>query len=377
MAGIGSVVVQFLADDKMSKVVGNITRQVQNLNNDLDDTDSKSGRFGKAVAGAALAAGTALAGAGAALITFAKAAAEDAAQAQNLANTLKTIPGVTDKAIAANAAWIDSMELATTVADTDLRVAVSNLALATGDLDQAQQLTTIAVDAAAGSGKNLKSITDALAKAVQGNTSALSRQFPWLDKNKDGTVTLDEALGGLEGAYKGAAKAAADQKPWERFAALMDQLKETIGNALNPQIEKFGKWLGDKKNQEKVTGFAEDIATVVKACADFVGVLISIVGWFKTAYGWLDSLSKKLDDFYNAVDRFGKKWNPFYQGSRSASPAAYGSGQYRQAPAARSLSTAAAPAAPPIFVTEEQVARAVGALLLRSQARNGRIVLLG
>ena len=378
MAGIGSVVVQFLADDKMSKTVGGITRAVQGLNKDLDDSDSKGSKWGKALAGAAVAAGTAMVGAGAALINFAKAAAEDAAQAKNLANTLATIPGVTDDMIAANAQWIDSMELATTVADTDLRVAVSKLALATGDLGQAQQLTALAVDVAAGSGKNLKSVTDALAKAVQGNTSALSRQFPWLDKNKDGTVTLDEALGGLEGAYKGAAKAAADQKPRERFAALMDQLKETIGDALNPQIKKFGDWLGDKKNQEKVTGFAQDIATVVKACADFVGVLISIVGWFKSAYNWLDDLSKKLDEFYNAVDRFGQKVLPWRRASSGLSAsAAYGSGQYRTAgPSARSLSTGAAPAAPPVFVTDEMVARAVGDLLLRSQARNGRVVLL-
>lgn len=377
MAGIGSVVVQFLADDKMSKTVGNITRQVQGLNKDLDDTDSKGGRFGKVITGAALAAGAALATAGRALITFAKAAAEDAAQAKNLADTLKTIPGVTDKAIAANADWIDSMELATTVADTDLRVAVSKLALATGDLDRAQQLTTLALDVAAGSGKNLKSITDALAKAVNGNTSALSRQFPWLDKNKDGTVTLDEALGGLEGAYTGAAKAAADQKPWERFATLMDRLKETIGDALNPQLKKFGDWLGDKKNQQKVKDFAEDIAAVVKACADFLGVLWGLINAIKSFFDWLDKVAGKIDKFYEAVQRFGQKWNPLYLGNRTAT-SSYGSGAYRSGgPGARTLATGAAPAAPPVFVTDEMVARAVSSLLLRSQARNGRVVLVG
>ena len=103
--------------------------------------DGAGGKLKLGLAAGAAAVGSAMVGAGVALVDFAKQAGEDAAQAQTLADTLKPSPasrGHDDT----NAEWIDSMEIATNVADTELREAVSKLTLATGDLTEAQDLTT-------------------------------------------------------------------------------------------------------------------------------------------------------------------------------------------------------------------------------------------
>lgn len=377
---IGGVVINFAA--RTADAVRDINKLTRELT-DVDDTaDKAGGTFKTKLAAGAAAVGAAMLVAGGALIEFAKAAAEDEAQANNLRRTLEKLPGVTEDMIDANAAWIDSMEIATTIADTDLRVAVSKLALATGDLEQAQKLTTIAVDAAAGSGKSLDSITTALAKAVNGNTDSLKRQFPWLDKNKDGAVTLDEALNGLEGAYKGAAEAAADRKPWERFSAVMDQLKETIGEKLLPYLDRFSEWLKDKKNQQKLSDFAEDVASVVDAVAGLVKILWNLVGALKAAWDWIDNVNNKWQSFLDSVNKSitwpwekGGRWpwersgNAVRTANQSSSMSRFSAGSVAAAPVTTT--------APTVIVTEEQVYRAVARLVMRGEARNGRTVLVG
>jgi hypothetical protein len=363
---IGGVVINFAAKTADAvRDIGKLTRELGDLDGKADGVGSK---LKKGVAIGAAAVGTAMVGAGAAMLDFAKAAAEDEAQAENLRRTLSKIPGVTEDMIDANSAWIDSMEIATSVADTDLRSAVSKLSLATGDLTRAQALTTVAVDAAAGSGKSLKTVTDALAKAAQGNTAALERQFPWLDKNKDGAVTLDEALQGLKGAYEGAAEAAADRKPWERFSAVMDQLKETIGESLLPYINRFSDWLKDKKNQQALRDFADDVVDVVDAIAGLVKILWNLIGALKGAWEWIDSVNKKWQGFLDSINR-GITW-PWEKGGRW--PWQGGSG--RAAPATAAAYAAYGPTAytGQVMLTDEQVYRAVSSMILRGDVRNGR-----
>lgn len=298
---IGGVVINFAAR------TADAVRDIGKLTTSLDKTDDKAEKAGstfkKKLAVGVAAVGAALVAAGGAMVDFAKSAAEDAAEAQTLANTLKTIPGVTQKMVDANADWVDSMQIATGVADSDLRRAVSKLALATGDLTRAQKLTAIAADTAAGSGKNLDSITQALAKAVNGNTTALQKNFPWLDKNKDGAVTLDEALQGLEGAYKGAAEAAADRKPWERFKIVMGELGEILGNKMLPYLDRLSSWLKDAKNRRAMEDFASDVAAVVDVVAAAVRAVWGLVNAMKSLWGWIDSVVKKWDAFLNSVDR--------------------------------------------------------------------------
>ena len=397
MASLGSVVVQFLADDKMSKTVGKITGGLRDLNKKTDDTDGKMGKLSgtlkAGLAAGAAVAGTALVAVGGAMINFGKEAIEDSKQAKRLADVLGTIPGVTQKMIDANADWIDSMELATSVADSDLRDAVSKLALATGNLKRAQELTTIAVDAAAGSGKSLSGIVDALAKAQDGNTAALKRQFPWLDKNKDGTVTLDEAVRGLSGAYKDAAKNASNRDPWQKLLTIWGQIKESLGQWILPLIEEFGDWFADKKNQAAIKKIVETLGDMSRELGKkLVPALQSFLEWAGSEKGQRDirefaaaigRLAGAIISIGRAFGQLAGMWNRLPAPLRKLLLGNY----YRPAPGDATGSWAAPTgpatmasgptvAGPPIFVTEDMVAQAVSNMMMRSAGRRGRLVMV-
>lgn len=247
------VVIQFKADaDKARRDVNKLTRSIEDVGRESTSAGKKMSKLGK-VGIAAVAAG-AVVGA-AALFDFAKAAAEDWQEAEKLARTLKRIPGITDDMVEANAKWIDSMEIATGVADSDFREAIARLAVATGDLGKAQELAALAADVAAGRNKNLADIVPLLEKAVNGNTTALKRQMPWLDANKDGAVTAKEAFDGLAKAYGGAAKAAEDNDVLGRLGSIWSQLKESLGQFAIAPLQELADWFSDPANLTALQGW--------------------------------------------------------------------------------------------------------------------------
>lgn len=399
MASLGSVVVQFLADDKMSKTVGKITDGLKDFNKKAGDSDGKAGKLGgtlkKGLAVGAAAAGTALIAMGGFMMDAAAAAIADKKEADNLARTLGSLEGVTQDVIDANAKWIDSMELATGVADSDLREAMSKLALATGDVGEAQRLTTVAVDAAAGSGKNLSTITDALAKAADGNTAALKRQFPWLDANNDGTVTLTEAVDGLTDAYGGSAEAASNLDPWKKLKTIWGQLKEQLGQWVLPLIDEFGDWFKDKKNQKAIQDIVEKVGNLAKKMGEkLVPAIEDFLDWIGSEEGkksmrefadTAEDVATSLGAIATAIVKIIEWWRKIPAPLRGALGGGGGSLRFwdRSATSASAapagpatMATGPAPAPPPIFVTEDMVAQSVASLLNRSAGRRGRLVMV-
>ena len=339
-------------------------------------------------------------GAAGALIDMGKAAWEDKRQADRLAHTLGNIPGITQKMIDKNEEWITSMQLATLVSDTDLRAAISKLTLATGDLGEAQKLAALAADVAAGSGKSYATVADAMAKAAAGNTAQLERMFPWLDKNKDGTVTLAEAQKELGKKFKGAAEEAAKNDPWKRIKVIFDELKEAVGTSLLPVLGELSDWFASKENQKKVKDFLDKVAELAqKVGEDLVQALKDLVGWLKKPEN-----QQKIKDWANKVQDLAKAFAEVVSAiqsviswlSRIPKPPSWmsaggifkwlgggggssGGGEFSATPTATATAaTSPAPAPPPtVIVTEEQIARAIMRVLLKSQARNGRLVMTG
>jgi hypothetical protein len=193
------------------------------------------------------------------LLDAAKAASIDAKSMQLLNNQLVRNANATDAQVAANNKFIDSLELQVGIADDQLRPAQARLARATGSTAKSQELLKLALDASAVSGRPLESVSTALAKAFNGNTTSLKRMFPELSKSKD-------IIGDLTKAVKGAAQEQAD--PFARMNVAFGKLQEQLGAIILPYILDFidtmmkpggaidqvGKFLEDVSNPKTEAG---------------------------------------------------------------------------------------------------------------------------
>jgi phage-related protein len=240
MAGIPKVKITFDADfDELKK-------GVKGAQNEVEGFSSKIGKFGK-VAAAAFAAATvaAAAYAGKLLIDGVKSAIADEAAQAKLATTLQNVTGATNAQIAAVEEQITKTSLLTGITDDELRPSMDRLLRATKDVDKAQQLQAIAIDVAAGSGKSLEAVTNAMAKAAEGNTAALGRLGIGLSSAQLKTMSMEQITASLAKTFEGQASKQADtfQGKMQRLSVAFDEAKETVGSyvldALTPLLSGF------------------------------------------------------------------------------------------------------------------------------------------
>jgi hypothetical protein len=237
VAGIPKVKITFDADfDELKRGVKGAEQEVQSFGD-------KMGKFGKA-------AGVAFAAAGAAALAYAgvllkqgveSAIADEQAQAK-LATTLQNVTGATDAQIAAVENQILQTSLLTGLTDDALRPSFERLVRATQDSDAALKLQSVAIDVAAGSGKSLEAVTNAMARAAEGNTGALARLGVGLTAAELKTMSMDEITKQLATTFGGQAAVQADtfSGKMARLRVAFDEGKETIGSfvldALTPMI---------------------------------------------------------------------------------------------------------------------------------------------
>ena len=194
---------------------------------------------------AALGALTVIAGASV------KAAVEDEAAQAQLAQALKNVTSATDEQIAAVEKQINAMQMATGVADEELRPAFAALVRGTNNVAIATEGLNLALDISAATGQDLQGVSDALAKAYGGNYKALKQLSPEIYKMiKDG-ASLDDVMAALAGTFGGSAATAAGtaQGQFKRLSVATDEAKESIGKALMPAVQEilpyliqFGDW---------------------------------------------------------------------------------------------------------------------------------------
>jgi phage-related protein len=244
---------------------------VDNFTKNLDKADKDVATFGDKVSDFGKKAGLAFAAAGAAAVAYAgklaidgvKAAIEDAAAQTKLALTLKNVTGATEAQISATEDYITKTSLAFGITDDELRPSLERLARATGDLEKAQRLQTVAIDVAAGSGKGLEAVTNAMAKAAEGNTASLAKLGIGLTSAQLKTMSMEEITAKLANTFKNQASTQADtfQGKMQRLQIAFDEGKETVGafildaitpmveiivNRVVPAIQNFTSNLGDK-----------------------------------------------------------------------------------------------------------------------------------
>jgi hypothetical protein len=256
--GTRALTLKLLAD------VDNFTKNLKGADNEVQTFGGKVSEFGKK-AGLAFAAAGAAAGAYAAKLAIdgVKSAIEDAAAQTKLALTLKNVTGATEAQISATEDYITKTSLAVGITDDELRPSLERFARATGDLTKAQKLQAVAIDVAAGSGKSLETVTNAMAKAAEGQTASLAKLGIGLTGAQLKTMDMDAITAKLASTFENQASAKADtfQGKLTRLQIAFDEGKETVGayiltaitpmvelivNKVIPAIQDFTSNLGDK-----------------------------------------------------------------------------------------------------------------------------------
>jgi len=193
------------------------------------------------------------------LLDAAKAASADQKSMQLLNSQLSKNTKATSAQIKNNDNFIQGLSNQVGIVDDELRPAQARLARATGSVEKSQKLLKLSLDASVVSGKPLATVSQAMARAFTGNTSALTKMFPELKKSKD-------LFGDLEKTVGGAAEAQAS--PFDKLNVAMDNLKEKLGVIILPLIVDFidsmmkpggaidqvGKFLDDVSNPKTEAG---------------------------------------------------------------------------------------------------------------------------
>jgi hypothetical protein len=272
--------------------VDNLKKGLTQAGTDTDSFGTKLGSFGaKAGAAFAVAGAAALAYAGVLLVDGVKSAIADEAAQAKLATTLTNVTGATDAQIAATESWITTQGLSLGITDDELRPALERLTRATGDISEAQKLASLAFDISAGTGKSLEAVSNALGKAVEGNTASLGKLGIGIEAADLKSMSLDEITAKLAETFGGQATQKA-----ETFAGKMDRLKlafdegkETVGAFVLDAITPMVSFIVEKVVPTLTSlssNIGEKLAPVFTALSTFFTE--TLIPAFKSFYGYID-----------------------------------------------------------------------------------------
>ena len=223
--------------------VDNLRKSLTDANTDVETSSSKLGDFSAKAGLAFAAAGVAAAAyAGKLLIDGVKSAIEDEAAQAKLATTLENVTGATKGQIKSTEDYILKTSLATGITDNELRPSLERLVRSTKDVEEAQKLQSLAIDIAAGSGKSLEAVSNALAKSHDGQNTALGKLGVGIDAATLKTMTFDEITVALGKTFEDQAtkKAETFAGKMERLKVAIDEGKESAGSfvldAITPMV---------------------------------------------------------------------------------------------------------------------------------------------
>ena len=256
-----NLVVNFLGNNKLSKT----TSVVQKNLKDLGRTGERIGNTLNRTLGA-VGLGLTFAALTKTLKDATKAAIEDNKGQALLAESLRNTIGASSGAITSTEAWIKKTQLATSVADDELRPALTTAVTATGSLAKGQRLLTLALDISAAKQLDLKSVTNALSKAQGGNLTSLKKLLP-------GIQLTGDYMGVLESHYRNMAALSASNDPFQRMNIIFQDLQETIGNALLPYLQEVSNYLASPKGQANLKRIVEQFVAVTKVVGQVIGFL--------------------------------------------------------------------------------------------------------
>ena len=316
-----------------------ILADIDNLKKNLNSGSNEVEGFGSKLGGFAKKAGTAFAVAGAAAAAYAgtllvdgvKSAIEDEAAQAKLATTLKNVTGATTNQIKAVEDYITQTALANGITDDKLRPSLDRLIRSTKDQTKAQELQTLALDIAAGTGKDLQAVSEALGKAYDGNLGALKKLGVGIDESIIKSKDFDAAAAALSRTFEGQASQQAETFAGKmaRLNVAFDEAKETVGSyvldAITPLVSNIVN-----KGIPALTDFAQNLGKslgpafgqIVKVVRD--DLLPILVSWWKFLYNEvipaigsvvgpiLEGLKSAFDKIKKAITDNEAELQPFY-----------------------------------------------------------------
>lgn len=299
----------FLAADtkKLSQGLNNANKELTGFGGTLKNM------LGPALIGATAAAGALAVKLG---VDGVQAAIEDQKAAESLAQTLENLGLAHDTAPVEG--FIDALQRQTGVADDQLRPAFDRLVRSIGDTAQAQDALKLALDVSAGSGKSLDAVAQALGRAYDGNTTALSRLGAGIDASILKTGDMEAITAQLSATFSGQAAVAANtyEGRIKRLGIAADELKEAFGAGLLSNIDSVFRLLNRTAD---ATGDTED---AVSKLGEEVGLLISglavAADRLSALGGDTVETTGEITDFGDGLRYVLQNLNPFTSGGRFA-----------------------------------------------------------
>ena len=257
--------------------------------------------------GAAVSAGALVQQLGKAVTAF----NDDEKAAEQLKIAVQNSTGATDLQVASMEKQIAKMEATSAVSDDKLRPSLTTLVRATKDVTQAQDLLNLALDISAGTGKDLETVSLALAKAQNGNVGALTRLGVSLDAGAVASKDFDTIQRQLAVSFKGASEAAAASSAggMAQLSITVDNLYELVGSQLSPAVNDFATILNkvipsatERATGEtnKFVGAFEKLFLYVTPAGGLIRGLKSLAGLLHTVAGETEQVGNVT--FYTAAE---------------------------------------------------------------------------
>jgi hypothetical protein len=254
------------------------------------------------------------------IYAFSKASVKAFAADEKAARSLALALANTGNAFAAIEVekFIADLQRATGVLDDNLRPAFRTLLTATGDVKKSQDALALALDISAGTGKDLSSVSAALARGFTGQTTALSRLGAGLTKATLATGDMDAITQALTDKFSGQALAAAEgySGSIDRLAVASANAKEIIGKDLLDAMQLIAGKDGIGGATTAMEGFATQIGNAVYGIGVLIAKLKSIPG-----AGFIADVLTAPTGLLALTSRFGANRKATAAGNPAQSPA--------------------------------------------------------
>jgi hypothetical protein len=216
-----------------------------------------------------------------------KAFADDEAAAVKLTKAVENLGlGFEDTKIKR---FISDLEGSAGVADDVLRPAFQSLISTTGSVTKSQDLLSLALDIAAGTGEDAASVANELSKAYLGQTKGLIKYNTGLTKTELAASDFATIQTKLTDQYKGQNAARLDTYSGKvgALGVAYGNLQETVGGAL---VDSFMKLAGDTT--------VEDLTKSVDDLAQSLASVVELAGAVATPFVGLAKLFNDASDAY-------------------------------------------------------------------------------